>query len=316
MDKGKGVLFALMTALVSGTSVFVNGFAVKGFEPFSFVAVRNFAVVLFLVAAVMLVGQVQALRSLNRKQWALLALIGLIGGGIPFLLYFKGLAMVEGAARASFLYRSLFIVSALIATVWLREKITRNVMIGVALAMLGNVLLMGNAAWSVWGAGELLVLGATVMWACEYVIAKKVMNEQEISPRLLALGRMGFGALLLLVFTAFTGQLGAAASYSAMQWEWVAISAAFLFAFVGFWYASLANTTVTNATSAFVLGGPLTAVLSLAFVGTALEPLSAAGLLLMAVGSAVVIGYSNFAGAFAFLKKSMSERMGAFAWKA
>ncbi|MDO8339573.1 MAG: DMT family transporter [Candidatus Burarchaeum sp.] len=304
----KGVLFALMTALVSGTSVFVNSYAVKGFEPFSFVAVRNLAVVLLLVAGVLLAGQLSAVRSLSRRQWAALAFIGLIGGAIPFLLYFQGLALVASAARASFLYRSLFFIAAILGIVWMKERVTRNVIIGVGIAMLGNLLLLGNAAWNAWGVGELLVLGATVMWACEYAVAKKVMKEEEISPRLLALGRMGFGALILLAFTAFTGQLWAAEAYSPMQWEWVAISAAFLFAFVGFWYAGLASTTLTNATAALVLGGPLTALLSLAFAGAALEPLSALGLLLMSVGSCMVIGYSNIAQLPATLKRL-------FVWK-
>ena len=301
--RAKGVLFALMTALVSGTSVFVNSYAVKGFEPFSFVAVRNLAVVLLLVAGVLLAGQLSVVRSLTRRQWAALAFVGLIGGAVPFLLYFQGLALVAGAARASFLYRSLFFIAAILGVVWMRERVTRNVIIGVGIAMLGNLLLLGGAAEGAWGAGELLVLGATTMWACEYAVAKKVMKEEEISPRMLALGRMGFGALILLAFTAFTGQLWVAGAYSMLQWEWVGISAAFLFAFVGFWYVGLASTTLSNATAALVLGGPLTALLSLAFAGTALEPLSALGLLLMAVGSCAIIGYSNIAESFSMLKR-------------
>src|SRR3989344_9467471 len=136
--RAKGVLFALMTALVSGTSVFVNSYAVKGFEPFSFVAVRNLAVVLLLVAGVLLASQLPAVRSLTKRQWAALAFIGLIGGAIPFLLYFQGLALVAGAARASFLYRSLFFVAAILGVVWMKEKVTRNVVLGVGITMLGN----------------------------------------------------------------------------------------------------------------------------------------------------------------------------------
>jgi drug/metabolite transporter (DMT)-like permease len=304
----KGVLFALMTALVSGTAVFVNSYAVKGFEPFSFVAVRNLAVVLLLVAGVLLAGQLSAVRSLSRRQWTALAFIGLIGGAVPFLLYFQGLALVAGAARASFLYRSLFFIAAILGIVWMKEQVTRNVIIGVGIAMLGNLLLLGGATSGAWGAGELLVLGATVMWACEYAVAKKVMKDEEISPRMLALGRMGFGAIILLIFTALTGQLWAASSYSTLQWEWVAISAAFLCAFVGFWYVGLAGTTLTNATAALVLGGPLTALLALAFAGTALEPLSALGLLLMSVGSCMIIGYSNIVQSLSALKRL-------FVWK-
>jgi len=309
MDNQKGILFVFITALVSGTAVFVNSFAVNGADPFSFVTVRNLAVALLLVAAVLLAGQVEALRKLSRKNWAQLALIGLVGGSIPFLLFFKGVSLVDGGARASFLYRSLFVVAAVLATIWLRERLTKRILVGVAIAMGGNALLLGDAMWSGWGVGEMLVLGATVMWATEYLISKKVMNDEGLSPKLLALGRMGFGALFLLAFTAFTGQLWGAGMYAAVQWQWIAVSAAFLFAFVSFWYIGLANTSVINAAAALVLGGPITALLAFAFAGKAVEPLSAAGLFLMAFGSALIIGYSNFSEAWNFLRKNYLGRM-------
>ena len=157
--------------------------------------------------------------------------------------------IIERMAKNSFNLKTwtLTIIAGIIATIWLREKLSKRILIGVAIAMSGNALLLGEGIWSGWGFGEMLVLGATIIWASEYVISKKVMNEEGISPRLLALGRMGYGALILLGFTAVTGQLWMAGTYSALQWQWTLISAAFIFAFVSFWYIGLANTTVINA---------------------------------------------------------------------
>jgi len=313
MDERKGVLFAFMTAIVSGAAVFVNSQVVKGFEPFGLASVRNAMVALMLVVAIVLSNQLSLVRSLTRRQWALLAFIGLIGGGIPFLLYFKGLSLVAGAARASFLYRSLFFIAALLAMKWMGERLSKKVAVGVSVAMLGNVVLMGDAALGEWGAGEALVLGATLMWACEYIISKRVMNREGVEPRLLAFGRMTFGAVVLIAFTAASG-LFVPHSYSPVQWQWIIVSSLFLFAFVSFWYVGLANTSVINAASALVLGGPITALLSLAFAGKAPAPAEAFGMFLMAAGSAVAIGYSQLRGAAEFARQKYLAR--ALAWKA
>ncbi len=312
MNNGKGVLFALMTAAVSGVAVFVNSYAVQGSDVFSFITIRNSAVALLLVGALLLTGQLEKLGRLSKRNWIQLAFVGLIGGALPFLLFFQGLSIVDGGARASFLYRALFIIAAMLASLWLRERLSKRILLGVGIAMLGNAMLLGEGWSNGWGAGEILVLSATVLWASEYVISKKVMNEEMLPPRILALGRMGFGAMMLLAFTAFTGQLWSVGAYSALEFQWVLISAAFLFSFVSFWYIGLANTSVVNATSALVLGGPITALLTLAFAGKVLEPIAAMGLFLMAVGAAVVIGYSNIYGCWSVIRENLS---GGGLWK-
>ncbi|HUJ77674.1 MAG TPA: EamA family transporter, partial [Thermoplasmata archaeon] len=84
---GRGLLLVLATAIVSGVSTFVNGYAVAGTGSDAFVTVRNALVAFALVPAAVLVARRASVRPTAREA-GLLAVIGLVGGAIPFLLFF------------------------------------------------------------------------------------------------------------------------------------------------------------------------------------------------------------------------------------
>ena len=70
--------------------------------------------------------------------------------------------------------------------------------------------------------------------------------------------------------------------------------------FTTLWYSALKKTTLITATAAFTLGGPISALLSLALAGKALLPLQAGGLLLLAAGAVFAIGAAETASAAAW----------------
>src|SRR3990172_6710164 len=92
-----GLVLVLLTALVSGVSNFVNAWVAKGTNTNTdvFFTARN-----VLVAAALLPVAFLARRDvrarLRRSDWGRLALIGLIGGAVPFLL--SGIALLAGCA--------------------------------------------------------------------------------------------------------------------------------------------------------------------------------------------------------------------------
>ncbi|NJL44503.1 MAG: EamA family transporter [Nitrosarchaeum sp.] len=92
-----GVGLVLATAAISGVSIFLNAYAVKGFDSDVFTFGKNALVALVLAAVVLSVWGAGELRSLSLRQWLLLALIGLVGGAVPFLLFFKGFGAFVGA---------------------------------------------------------------------------------------------------------------------------------------------------------------------------------------------------------------------------
>jgi len=141
INKKKGLLLVLFTAVISGFSIFINSFAVKGLDSSVFTFSKNVIVALFLLSILFFFGQLKELKGLNAKQWSNLALMGLIGGSIPFLLFFKGLQITTGQTSA-FIHKTIFIYVAIFAVIFLKERLTYKHLIAASLLMAGNFLLI------------------------------------------------------------------------------------------------------------------------------------------------------------------------------
>ncbi|HTT15325.1 MAG TPA: DMT family transporter [Thermoplasmata archaeon] len=302
-----GLALVLVTALVSGVSTFVNLYAVAGTNSDAFVTVRNLVTALFLVPIALLAGRGLA-GPLRRVDWGRLALIGLLGGAIPFLLFFRGIELATaagGGATASFVYRTLFLMATVFGVVALRERFRARVTIAAVLLLGGNLLLLSLTS-PLWTNGTAYVFAATVLWAVEYSISRRALRD--LSGPTVALGRMGFGAGFLVVYLALTAQLGAAASLSGGQWEWVMLSALLLTAFVLTWYTGLRQVELSVATSVLVLGFPLTWLLTVSLAGAPLTVAQVAGAVVVAAGVAVAIGRSAIRDAWSDLVRATRSR--------
>ncbi len=287
---GPGILLVVATAVISGVSTFVNGYAVSGTSSAAFVTVRN-----LVVAALLLpVGLVFLARSrvrLTPKDLGTLAVIGLIGGAIPFLLFFRGLqlaAAAHGTLTASFVYRTLFVFATVFGVVALRERLHARAAIAAALILGGNFLLLSLVS-PVWTAGSFYVLAATVLWAAEYTVSKHALRH--LPGTTVGLGRMGFGGAFLAAYLAIIGGWGSVATFSGGTWSWVAISAALLGAFVLTWYVGLARVDLGVATTVLVLGFPISWALSLVATGAVPATDAVLGAAAVAVGVVVAVGW-------------------------
>ena len=289
---GVGILLVFLTALVSGVSTFVNFWAAAGSNTDAFITVRNGLVALLLVPIVLLARQDVRTR-LRRVDWARLATIGLVGGAIPFLLFFRGIQMsrdaagLAGAATATFGYRTLFLVATALAVVYLKEKVSWRIAVAAGALLGGNVLLLSFSA-PVWTDGTMYVLAATALWAGEYALSKRALRDLPGST--VALGRMGFGAVYLAGYVALTSQMGAVAALSGEQYRWMAVSAILLLAFVTTWYHGLKHVDLSVATAALVLGFPITLGLEALAGRTSLGIGSAVGAAAIVFGVALAVG--------------------------
>ena len=281
----------LLTAVISGVSVFVNYYAIQGTNSDAFLTVRNATVAIFLLALVPLGRRL----TLPRRDWGRLLLVGLIGGAIPFLLFFRGLQLAgqAGAASASFGYRTLFLMAAVIGVVALGERLSLRYAAAAGLVLAGNVLLLSLTA-PVWSDGTALVLLATGLWAGEYALSKRLLRD--LDGWTVALGRMGFGAVFLLGFLLATGQIGGLGALTAAHWGWVLISALLLTAFVATWYGGLKEVDLSRASLVLALAFPITWVLSVAVGRTPLGLPQAAGAAAVAFRVALGVGLTTLRG--------------------
>lgn len=286
MNKRKGIILVFFTALISGFSIFINSFGVKGFDSSIFTFSKNVIVSLFLFSIIVAFGKLTELKKITKKQWFKLSSIGLIGGSIPFLLFFKGLQMTTGTTSA-FIHKTLFIYVAVFALIFLREKLNKSIVIGAAFLIVGNyMLLKPNFMFDI---GHLLIFGATIFWAVEQVISKHALKE--LSGNNVAFGRMFFGSFFILLFLFFTQKTSLIFSMHADQYFWILLTSIFLLMYVVTYYNGLKEIKVTTAASILALGSPITLLLSFVFKGVLLTQDQVIGMFLIVVGIITVIWF-------------------------
>jgi drug/metabolite transporter (DMT)-like permease len=293
MNQSKAIILVLLTAVISGISIFLNAFAVQGFNPFVFTGMKNLIVAVFLISVIVLSGQFNSLKNLSRKQWLNLSLIGLIGGSIPFLLYFYALKLTT-ASTAGFIHKTLFVWASVLAFFFLKEKLSKKLIAGALLLLAGNFLLF-NGTFS-FGLAEILVLIAVLFWAGENILSKHALKE--LNATIVAGARMFFGSVFILLFLLFSNQLQIISTHSTEQWAWILLTSFLLFLYVFTYYSGLKHLNVSTATSILLLGQPITFLLSFIFLGQNVSLIEAFGLLLIVFGVVIIAGYSFVLQAF------------------
>lgn len=254
----KGLLLVFSTALISGFSVFINKFGVAINSPDIFAFAKNAVVAFLLGAAILIFKNRQEFYQLSKKQWLGLFLLGLIGGSIPFLLFFKGLVLTS-AAQGAFVHKTMFIFVAILAAAFLKEKINKNFIIGGLLLLLGNLLALKSLDFS-FGLGDALILLAVIFWSVENILAKYLLRD--LSGSLAAWSRMFFGAVLIFVYLVFTGQASQLLSLNLPQLGWIALTSILLFGYTLTWYNGLKQVPVSVAATILLAGLPITTLLS------------------------------------------------------
>lgn len=283
-----GVLLALATALISGVSIFVNGLAVKQLpDPAVYTTLKNGVAAMLLLGLALATVRPVTVRALPKRSWGWLAVIGLIGGSVPFLLFFTGLAQAS-APSAAFIHKTLFIWVALLAVPFLGERLGLAQLGALAVLLVGQALILTPAGVT-WGVGETLIAAATLLWAVETIVAKRVLRS--VPSGVVAAGRLAIGLVVLVGYLAVTGSLGAVATLSAVQWSWVLMTGVLLTGYVATWFAALQRAPASLVTAILVLGAPVTAGIQALQTGAipALPVLTGQLLVLLAGGALVAV---------------------------
>jgi drug/metabolite transporter (DMT)-like permease len=258
-----GILLALGTALISGVSNFVAKASVTVIKDATlFTFLKNAIVGVLVIGLVVLFSQWKELRNLNRKDWARLIAIAIVGGSIPFILFFNGLQQTS-AVTGSLIHKTMFVWVALLATWQLKERV--NWLQGAALVLLlGGTFALGGFQNFHFGNGEFMILTATLLWAVENVIAKRALAN--LSTLTVVAARMVLGSIVLLGVVGFQGKLGSIGTLTFTQWGWVVLPSLLLFGYVITWYSALKRAPATLVASLLVPATFITAILSKTFL--------------------------------------------------
>ncbi|MDF0681274.1 MAG: DMT family transporter [Candidatus Nitrosocosmicus sp.] len=118
----------------------------------------------------------------NKQTFGLIILVGIFGGVCGPILYFTGLSLTN-ASIASVLINAEFIFTIVLAYFFLKERITRSAVIGIASIMTGLFLLNVNINKLTYGfedqylIGNILIILSTLFWALDNTITKVILNR-------------------------------------------------------------------------------------------------------------------------------------------
>lgn len=285
----KGIAFSLLAAFISGFSIFYNKLVIiSGIDPQIFNIIKNGGVALVLGIFLIATGSLSKLKSASFSNWKKIILIGIIGGGIPFILYFDGLRNIP-AINANIIQKSMFIWVAFLAVPLLKERLNRLQITGFFLIALSNLAIGGFAGFA-GSTGELLVFIATLFWSLENILVRYSLKNTDAT--VLALGRMFFGAFVILGYVFYQNHLPLLFSIKSTQLLPITGSIILLTGYVISWYRALKFAPATAVTSVLILATPITNILTAVFITHTLPLTQVANLVLSVVGISVVILFS------------------------
>jgi len=286
-----GYTCAVLAAIISGVSIYVNSFGVKLFHDATLYTMLKNSVVglLLLLPLIFMARRRMEYARLNRRQSAWLVALALTGGSIPYVLFFHGLQLTN-AITGSVLNHLQFAFVALIAFVFLRERISAWMWAGLAVLLAGT-LLGTNLGRVHWDTGAYLVMASTLLFAIDFVIAKHLL--QGLSTLAVMAAKMTLGSALLVVYSGLTGHLAGVARLTAHQVELVLLTGLILLAFTCLTFLAIRHAMV-SAVMAIGMASPIvTTALQLAVnQHLTVAPADLAGIVVtvLAVAAILVLG--------------------------
>lgn len=280
------ISLALLTAAFSGVNNFITKIAVTVVkDPVVFTTIKNAVVAVFLIGIIIIWKKRSELASLSPNQKKLLILIGIIGGSIPFILYFTGLKQTT-ALNASLIHKTLFVWVAIMAVPILKEKLTWLQFAAMGLLFGGTIAVGGFQGFKL-NSGELMILGATLFWAAENIIAKIVLRD--VSSVLLAGARMILGSLILFAVVLFQNKTDMMTGLSLVQWGWTLLTSALLLGYVLSWYTALKYAPAVVVASLLVPATLITNILTAIFVTHTMPNIQILSSILLLAGTLLLV---------------------------
>jgi drug/metabolite transporter (DMT)-like permease len=285
-----GTFLVLCTAIISGFSIPLNKFLIIPLDPVIFTAIRAIIIGIgfFVLASIQSKFKYKKFKKVS---WKYLLVIGFIGGGLAFLLYFTGLKLTT-SGRAAFLHKTLPIYTIILAFLFLKEKITKKQVLAVFLMFVGTIILYSaeinpSELWQNPSLGDLLVILATFFWGIENTVAKKAMIKGE-SNFVVSFGRMFFGAIFLFGIVILLGKMDQLLTLTFEQTIRILVSTAILFGYVLTWYWGIKFINISKASPLLLLSPVVSLLIGMAWLGEPSPPPQLLGSVLILIGAYIV----------------------------
>jgi drug/metabolite transporter (DMT)-like permease len=206
-------------------------------KPFAFILLRvSVASVLIILFHKSFIKE----KITDKKDYLKLLVCAIFGVAANMMLFFKGLSITT-PINASVLMMNTPIFVIIIAMFWHKEKLSFQKLIGVLLASLGAIMLVGGRKFQFDSdrvIGDVMVAANAIIYAFYLVYAKQLIHKYH--PLTVTLYSFLFGTLLVLPFGA----------YEFSQIDWFTFTPK-IWAFVGF--ITVGSTFLTYVLNAYAL---------------------------------------------------------------
>ena len=197
--------FAVVSALALWAGNWIVARAVRDDISAGFITIGRCVLVMLALAPFALPGLAARLRVLRARDWAVLAGLGLFGGGLHNAMQYLGLQWTT-ATNGTLFFSLSPVTIMLLAGAVLAERIGPRQWIGVAISFTGVLLiaLRGEAAAALglsFNPGDLLCLASMFMWSA-YTICLRLRRE-TLEPLQILFMVCAFGFFTLLPWLAW-----------------------------------------------------------------------------------------------------------------
>ncbi|HEC81172.1 MAG TPA: DMT family transporter [Thermoplasmatales archaeon] len=207
------LLLAFVSLLWGGSFVVVK-------DATALVSPINLAFIRFLVASpimIILLFLSKKPKHITVKDFGWFALLGLSGVTLLYLLQYTGIYLTN-ASNASVLINTNVLFIALLATVFLKEKMSVKRVLGISIAFGGVFIVTTGYSISVSGNalfGSLLVILSALCWAIYSIVGRHLMTRYD--EFILTTYAFAFGTIFFLPFLDFN-QMGSLLVRSSTVW--------------------------------------------------------------------------------------------------
>ena len=286
--KTEGVVVLSVSSALYGFSIILVKMALnQGYSAYSLVSSRSlFSIPLMILAVFYLKGKVNYTKPLPKRD---LTIIGIVGSGTAMMTLYIGQAYTL-AINAGFVFRFVFIFTALFSHFLLKDKIQKSQYASMGIMFIGMYLIStdGKALNPHWG--DIIVLLASMQVGFTNVLAKITMKK--VNSYMISAIRILIGSIFIVLVVSALFGLGTLRPITSIPYTIVALALLEII-FIFLYYRGIEIEGPLTATLFFLMGALVSAVLSYVILGEKLSVIGWAGGLLIMVGAYVLIKKSK-----------------------
>jgi len=286
--KTEGIAVLSVSSALYGFSIILVKMALnQGYSAHSLVSSRSLlSIPLMILAIFYLKGKVDYTKPLPKRD---LTIIGIVGSGTAMMTLYIGQAYTL-AINAGFVFRFVFIFTALFSHFLLKDKIQKSQYASMGIMFIGMYLIStdGKALNPHWG--DIIVLLASMQVGFTNVLAKITMKK--VNSYMISAIRILIGSIFIVLVVSALFGLDTLSPITSIPYTIVALALLEII-FIFLYYRGIEIEGPLTATLFFLMGALVSAVLSYVILGEKLSVIGWAGGLLIMVGAYVLIKKSK-----------------------